>query len=196
MGYNTESYKNIIWLLLPLGPLWRRNESNDTGKTVAAIADEFARVDSRARDLLAEFPATATELLPEWEAAVALPDECTGGLAETLPERRLAVVARLTDTADNSRQGLVDLLARAGFAATVEEYADMAADVDPYYPAGQREHVWRVTVTDYAEAEYFEAGIGKAGDPLQDFRIPALECLVNRSKPAHTLALFAYTGTA
>lgn len=196
MPFSSENYKNTLWLLIPKGLLWRRNEGDGLDLLLAPAADEFAEIDAHANGLRYEFPGTATELLTDWEASVGLPDECLGTEELDDDARRLAVLARLTDIPDSTPAGIEALLERAGFTATVQEYAEISGDIDALFPAGQREHVWRLLIESDAASIYFEAGIGRAGDPLLSFKIPALECLIDRIKPAHTLALFAYIGGA
>jgi len=43
-----------------------------------------------------------------------------------------------------------------------------------------------------SEAFYFNVGTSVVGDPLVDYSYLPLECLVERIKPAHTIALYSY----
>ena len=91
MGKTAAEYKQQYKALLPPGRLWDslRREGSVADDFWAAQAEEFARVDQRAEDLLAEAnPYTAFEMLPDWEEWAGLPDVCAGSLAS--PRARLS----------------------------------------------------------------------------------------------------------
>ena len=73
-----ENYQSALLALLPTGDAWPKEQDSELGKLMAGIAEEFARIDQRAVDLLKEsHPSTADELFAEWEAQYGLPDGCT-----------------------------------------------------------------------------------------------------------------------
>lgn len=82
---------------LPDGRAWvsKYIEGSNMRGLVRSVAASFNRVQQQIEALANEFniPLT-TDLLPEWEASVGLPDECITQ-AETLQERRDAVISRL-----------------------------------------------------------------------------------------------------
>lgn len=83
-------WTRVLKALLPPGRLWNLDPDSELSRTLAAAADELARIDARARTLLDEAnPLTTTELLPDFERALGLASE--GSLAE----RRGRVVALL-----------------------------------------------------------------------------------------------------
>lgn len=87
MGLGAESYARMMQKLLPKGRL--RLFGGALSKVLLACADELARVDARANDLLDEAdPSTADELLPEHERELGVQQ------AATLDERRARVKAR------------------------------------------------------------------------------------------------------
>jgi uncharacterized protein YmfQ (DUF2313 family) len=136
---------------------------------------------TRAQALLAEMiPATAGESLPDWERVLDLPDPCTGPLA-TIQARRQAVVIKDGAGGGLSRQYYIDLAASLGYAITIDE----GVNGDPY--------TWRVTAG-AVPIKYFRAGASAAGDRLQEWGEPLLECVIRRLKPAHTDVIFAYGG--
>jgi hypothetical protein len=82
-----EMYARMLSAHLPRGKLWNLIASR-LGDLLLACADDLARLHGRIDDLLDEMiPATATELLPDYEAELGLVR------AETLDERRANVVA-------------------------------------------------------------------------------------------------------
>jgi hypothetical protein len=83
-----DAYARMQALLLPPGRLWRLVPESLIYKLLLGAADELARVDERARDLLRESdPATAVELLPEYEEQFAI------AAAATEAERQARAVA-------------------------------------------------------------------------------------------------------
>lgn len=79
----------MLAALLPTGRLWRLVGGALTSSLILGSADELARVDSRARELLDEsVPTDADELLPEYEAELEIEPEGTAA------ERVARVVAR------------------------------------------------------------------------------------------------------
>jgi uncharacterized protein YmfQ (DUF2313 family) len=51
---------------------------------------------------------------------------------------------------------------------------------------------WQVN-TESDTIDLFRVGYSAVGDPLSTSRADALECVINRLKPAHTVVLFNYT---
>lgn len=189
-----EVYKRTLLQLMPPGRAFPREDGTTLSKLALGLADELCRVDERSADLIAEFPLSTSELLSDWERALGLPDDCVPAGADE-DERRASVVARLNESADNTPQGFIDIMATLGYAASVDEF-------DPFHvglgavgdgvAGDQWQFVWRLNIGTEVEADYFRAGVSRAGDRVCDFGLESVECLVNKLKPAHTLALFAY----
>lgn len=91
--------------LLPRGIAWARDDAASMADVAGATSAEFARVEASADTFRTEMdPSQTSALLPEWERALSLPDEC--GSPTTDAGRRGAVVARLTGGGTNSRAAL------------------------------------------------------------------------------------------
>ena len=89
-----RDYVTHVKSLFPRGATWNF-AAPVFGQLAEAIAIEFARIDARAVDLLAEMdPRTTTELIADWERVCGLPDPCAAA-PTTLADRRAAVTARL-----------------------------------------------------------------------------------------------------
>lgn len=198
--FNAAAYRDQLLALLPLGAAWSRNPASWLGRLMLGLGDELARVDRRAVDLLDEAdPRTALELLPDWERVTGLPDECVRQ-PDTLAERRLAVVGRLTDRGGQSKAYFTAFAAAYGYQIAIEECTSSDAGSvcagDPLADDGWR-HVWIVHVELGAEdfiagLSVFTAGDGEAGDRLSTFGAFNLSCLFDRAKPAHTLVHFTF----
>lgn len=201
------AYLDQLQQLLPTGPAWTRSPDANLTRLLDAVAQEFGRLDARTARLIEEAdPRTALELLPEWERVAGLPDTCSGQIAVTVPERRSAVVSKITARGGQSIAYMTAMAASLGYAVALEEFRPMRAG----FRAGDRCHstdwafAFRVDVlppTDVPGGEFatiavsdtrFRAGSGRAGDRLRSFGSAALECVIGRVKPAHTIAIFAY----
>ena len=183
MGLSAEAYARQLKQLLPRGLVWNLAPDSWLSKLLLGLADELARIDARGDDLVDEWdPSTALETLPDWERALGLPDGCLPGSGATLPERQAAVVAKYVGRGGSTAAYFLDLAARLGVIATIEEPAP---------------HTWRMRV-DLTESTFtityytFRTGTARAGDRLSDVNAIGFECYMNRVKPAHTVLLYVY----
>lgn len=199
---NAEAYLAQLQALLPSGVAWPREPEAVLTRLLAAWAEELARVDRRAGDLLREADPRATlELLPDWERVAGLPDACAPSAASTIQERRAALVARLTSTGGQSVAYFRDLAAALGYdAIEITEYRPFTVGRSTLGLAAlnggaEVRLVWRVVVPD-ARVTWFRAGASTLGaDPLARLaRAEDLECLLTRLAPAHTQLIIAYQG--
>jgi uncharacterized protein YmfQ (DUF2313 family) len=168
--------------LLPRGRAWPRDPDTVLARLVAAITGAFQRADAAACALLKDaFPATAVNLLPEWEASLGLPDPCLGP-APTIAARQGQVVARLTNTGGQSVPFFVAYALALGFVITITEFTGSVTLAN----------TWRVNVFGVS-TEHFEAG-SFAGDYLSVVSSAAdvLECEFKRLKPAHTILTWQF----
>ncbi|WEL58059.1 DUF2313 domain-containing protein [Pseudomonas kermanshahensis] len=116
-------YLQTLQQLLPPGPAFDLEQQPDWAQLLAALAPELARVDGDAEALLLESnPATATVLLPDWEAYLGLPDACTVPGSQTLEERRQAVIDKLTASGAPQLSYYRRLATRLGLTIEIEEF--------------------------------------------------------------------------
>jgi uncharacterized protein YmfQ (DUF2313 family) len=88
VGLTATQYQRMLWSLLPPSRLWRF-VGGVLSAVFAGCAQELARLDARAQDLIREsVPSEAVELLPEYERDLDL------AAAATIAERQASVVAR------------------------------------------------------------------------------------------------------
>lgn len=195
-----EDYKGLLQAFLPPGRLWDalRETGSLADDLLAALAEEFARVDQRVDDLLDETdPRTTLEMLSEWEAWAGLPDACTGDF-DTIQQRRGALVQHLTSVGGQSRAYFINLAASLGYTVTISEYRPFICGLnrcgDQLNGGVAVRHYWRVNVGT-ARIVWFRSGVSQAGDYLGLIdRAAVLECVLQRFKPAHTQIIFNYTG--
>lgn len=178
MSKNKDHYKQQLLALLPTGLAWPRiGDDNNFTALLDAEAEELARVDARAHELIEEaFPNTTIELLPDWERVAALPDVCTGELG-TLQQRHNALMGVLTTKRRLSRQFYIDMAARIGFDITITELPN---------------YTWQINAALDVNAVYFRVDQSTIGDALVSSLNNLLECVMNKLKPAHTIVTFTY----
>lgn len=116
-------YFQQLQQLLPPGPAFDLELQPDLAQMLAALAPELARIDQNNEALLLELnPATATVLLPVWEGYLGLPDVCVVPGAQTLEERRAAVIAKLTATGAPQLSFYQRLGVQSGVPIQIEEF--------------------------------------------------------------------------
>jgi len=212
---SADDYAQGLSDLHPVGAAWPRAEppapDDDTPRGDDEALSDLDRglakvwgdkVDARAADLLfiETDPRYASDLLPDWETAFGLPDPCVQR-PQTLEERRLALVTKLTTEGGQSRPFFIAMAAALGYAITIREYSPFMAGLSragsSNWSVGSPgiRFYWVVTVTG-ARLSWFRGGQGHAGiDPLcRISRAEDLECRLRRFKPGHTELIFNYTG--
>jgi uncharacterized protein YmfQ (DUF2313 family) len=210
-----EAYKKLIKKLLPLGKAWETIKENNN-ELFEGIATEYCRVDGRATDLLREIdPGDSVELLPDWEALLGIPDECSPE-NPTLQERQAQARQKLAAVGGMSAAFYEQLAASLGFPAVVTDYQSFRVgrqrvgdplsnpfdnDRDRFRVGRNRvgdilvRHGWRFCFKVDLEAsvvEPFRVGNNRVGDPLVSFGNELLECTFKKLKPAHTCVFFTF----
>lgn len=161
------AYAQMLLQLLPDGRLWRRVGSL-LERLLLGSADELARLDARAADLLRESdPRTAVELLPEYERELGL--DGSGPLAE----RQANVVARLI-----RRQRFRPADFRDALAALL---AQDAADVVVL----ERTAAFAASISD--PREIFRFFIYRDPTLPGTYFLSSAQTLVDEMKPSHTI---------
>lgn len=192
---NADQYNDQIEALLPQGKAWPREAGTNMRQLTRALAEEFARIDGRSSDLLREaLPSTTLEMLADWERAAGLPDTCVA-VAQTLQERRNALLAKLTNSGGQSRAFFIALAEYLGFTVTITEFRPFRAGISSAGDAVCDDEwwfVWRINAPE-TTVTYFRAGLSAAGEPLRKWGNELLECVMNRVKPAHTHLIFGYS---
>ncbi len=187
------SYRQIIDKFWPRGIAWPRDPQTLQGKLRAALTPEMERVEQRIQELLDELdPRSSVELLPDWERMLGLPDNCRGIIPSTLEQRRQAVITKLRAIGGQSRQYFIDLAGLYGFAIEIAEFDLFTAEslcTESLY-----DEPWAYTFKVIAPALTVQDMTCESfcNEYLTTWGNEILECLINRYKPAHTIALFEY----
>lgn len=196
-NYQASDFASALHALMPRGLAWPRDPASVMGQVIAGLSPTWAAHTARNNNLLVDaFPATAVELLPEWEAALGLPDPCAGP-APTIAQRQAQVVARFAGSGGQSVPYFIQYAALLGYTVTVTEY--VAARVgqsrvgQPIFRMGsQWSFVWQINAP-LNTITRSRAGSARVGDPLASWGNAVLQCELNEVNPAHTILIFAYT---
>lgn len=180
--------------LMPEGVLWPQGAESTTQKLQIAKAEEDARVDATAQQLINESdPRTAFDLLTDWERVCGLPDKCSE-LTDTLADRRAAVVTKLTGLPSQTPAYYQAMALGLGYDVTITEFRPFCAGSgqagEPVLSAAWA-HAWQVNAPE-TTVQSFRADNATAGEPLRSWGNDKLECVIQQHAPAHTVTLFAY----
>jgi uncharacterized protein YmfQ (DUF2313 family) len=139
-------------------------------------------------------PDKAALAFADWERNYGLPDACIGGSAATQLQRSNNLLARIKAKGNLSRAYMIGIAADLGYlGCTITEMGGTTC-VDPCdSPVSGAEFigVWILNVP-VATAVIELACDQPCDQPLRSWGNTQLECSINRRKPAHTRALFAY----
>lgn len=193
MGLN---YRQMLATLLPPGPAWDIESAPQTHKTLDALAIEFERVQSRINDLIDEMdPASVRELIPDWEIVMGLPDKCTGP-EPTFEDRRRAVQQRLLSIGEQRPAYFIKIAQQCGYpnARIVEHRAPRFGRSRfgvARFGTRRQQFIWTVNLGKRRAAGR-RFGLTVFGERFGENPDSAVECLIRRYAPAHTLVLFEH----
>jgi uncharacterized protein YmfQ (DUF2313 family) len=193
-GLTEDEWTRMLLDLLPVGWAWPREPQTTLMRFWSAVAIEPTRIQGRDCDLLAQsYPCGATELLPEWEAAVGLPNECTELVQWTVAERQALVCAWLAMQGGQSPAYYVSLAALFGYTVTVGEHFPARAGQAQAGCSGATNcpFWWTVSVAGVPQTTP-RAGCYHAGEPPCGSGANIIECLIRMFAPAHTTVTFRY----
>ena len=116
---------------LPTGPAWPRDLDSIQMLVVDGLMQTWGRVDGRFDDLLTveSDPRFTFEMLPDWERAYGLPDPCVGMQPQTIPDRRAAVVSKITTQGGQSRAFFIEAAAAIGYTISIYEYLPVVSGI-------------------------------------------------------------------
>ena len=191
--FTAEDYRRQLAALLPKGIIWPRDGESDLGRFLAALAEELARLDARAEDLVLETdPRQTFELLADWERVCGLPGVCEE-VGEAVAQRRASVLARLTSIGGQTPAFFKALAATPGYDIEIVEYAAFTTETGVDRPLNDDAwtHTWEVQAPSTGRG-YLDC-MGSCADPLSWWGLDKLECVIRAAAPAHTVVLFVYS---
>lgn len=194
MSGDHENYRAQLAALLPTGLAWPRDPNSTLQRLLAAWSKSFARVDERGQELVVESdPRAALVLLPDWARVAGVPDPCVDG-APTNDALRAQLLRRLTGINSPTPGYFVQLAAGFGFAITITEFRPTTVEDDVDAPILDLPWAYTWQVNAALDGDVTPISVEDDVDALLESwnNNDALECLINRAKPAHTTTIFSY----
>ena len=189
---NATDYLQQLMALKPAGRAWPDDPATRQNQTLAALAEELARLDARALGLIEELdPRLTFELLLDFERNFGLPEPCKK-TPENLAARRQALHEKVIRQGGQSRRYFIALARRLGFAITITEFDvhNVQSAVNQPLRHEAWRFVWQVNASKQTvQRKTVQSGVNEA---LASWGNDLLECVINRLKPAHTRVIFAY----
>lgn len=142
-------YAGAASALLPRGRVWPTDPNSVQQQVLLGLGKTFERSDAAGQAILAgSLPGSSLSgFLPEWEAALGLPDPCLGA-TPTFTQRFAHVLARFIGAGGQSKQHYIDYAAVLGFTITISTYSTaMAGPSGHGIASDQWPFTWGVTVT-------------------------------------------------
>lgn len=193
--YSEQDYTKAMQNLMPTGIAWPRDSNSAQYALLTALAKSFQASDERSQALIeGAFPATALDLITEWEETLGLPDECSVSEQDSIAVRRNAIISKLIGAGGQSKTYFIRYFEALGYKITITEYRQARAGWSVAGDAINGEYwpfVWLVTAPD---ATYVQAKAGKsyAGDPLRSGGNKALDCTLRKISPPHTVYMLEF----
>ena len=184
-----EHYAEQLQALLPPGPAWDSERVPEVQQLIAGLSHEFARIDGRAFDLLNEMdPATVSELVPDWERVMNLPDPCLG-LKPLFEDRRLSVRQRLVAVGGQNAAFYVGIAVSQGYPdASVTEFRTprmgRSRFGQAHFGTWNAQFIWTLN-TGGRQRLGRRFGASYWGERFGVNPGTAIECLIRRAAPAH-----------
>lgn len=184
-----EHYAEQLQALLPPGPAWDPERVPEVQQLIAGLSHEFARIDGRAFDLLNEMdPATVSELVPDWERVMNLPDPCLG-LKPLFEDRRLSVRQRLIAVGGQNAAFYVGIAVSQGYPdASITEFRTprmgRSRFGQAHFGTWNAQFMWTLN-TGGRQRLGRRFGASYWGERFGVNPGTAIECLIRRAAPAH-----------
>jgi uncharacterized protein YmfQ (DUF2313 family) len=194
-NYQASDFLSVIHALMPRGLAWPKDPLSVMGQVMSGLSQVWQRHVEQNNNLLIDaFPATAVELLPEWEAALGLPDPCAG-VAPTVAARQQQVVARFAGSGGQSAAYYIAYAAILGYTITITQFAPARVGqsrVGQPLNGPAWAFAWRINAPLNTVVQS-RVGISRMGDPLASWGNAVLQCEISEIVPAHTIPIFAYS---
>lgn len=196
MGVTLQAWLSALQAMLPPGRAFTTEPDALLTRLLTAMAAMLLAAQLRFNALLEQAdPRRATNMLPDWERLLGLPDRCTpSGLQ--LADRQRAAYQRLTEQGGQSIPyfiGMAELLGEPGVTISdgFRAFTCQSACDEPLYSISDI-FTWIVNIPRAAlNVRPFDAN-SACDSALQEYEPSLIECAFRERKPAHTTVLFAY----
>lgn len=194
---NAEQYRVQLRQLLPQGPAWDLERLPELALVLEGLSIELARSDARILALYTEMdPAHVTELVPDWEQVMGLPDACLGD-SPSFGDRQMSVRQRLTAIGAQTPAYFISIAKGEGYPnATITQYRaprfGKARFGRAHFGTWRVQFMWTLN-TGGRQLAGRRFGVSYWGDRFGVNPGSALECLIRRYAPAHTVVHINYS---
>lgn len=197
MGMNVQAWLASLQALLPPGRAFTREPDANFTKLLEGMAAMFSSAESLAVELRNQSadPLIATDMLPDWERLLGLPDDCLVDVALSLSDRQRIAGQRLVELGGQSRAHFIDLAARLGEpGCTISEFRPFNCndDCNDALNGADDRFTWRVNIPHPAADVRLMTCSDDCTSALQEFTPSLIECPISERRPAHTTVIFSY----
>jgi uncharacterized protein YmfQ (DUF2313 family) len=190
---STDAYTQALAALLPPGAAWPRDLTSVWMRLLIGLAGTLQALHAFTHQTAAEWlPQDTHTRLPEWEAALGLPDACLDAL-QTEDQRRAAVLARLrghqgayADSSPAAPGAIANYAAELGLPATVVASRPFRVGRDRVGSRLGRNGKLTVAVAAAGSSEPFRVGTHRVGRRLVERppQVSQIACLLEHVAPA------------
>jgi uncharacterized protein YmfQ (DUF2313 family) len=188
--------------LLPRGRAWPRRTGSVLTAFCQALADCLFLLHTWCTLFLEleSFPATANQLLPDFEADYGLPDSCSPAGA-TILQRRSALLAKIASSpGGQSAAYFIGVAAALGYTITITTWKPAAlgpgfvlrGDTGITLVSAAWRFAWRVNAPQIT-VQRFTLGVSQLPEPLWTIGNTQLECRLRKIAPAYGVLWFKYS---
>ena len=191
-----SGHADLLKLLVP--PVAYDRTGIALSAELTAIGNQLDASQTMVDELLIELdPRTASALLPEWEAAYGLPDECYAA-TDTVTDRRVRLAGKVAEIGGLSKPYFLNLAKQLGYVdVAINQFnpstCEMACD-DALRDESWR-FAWEVVIPGQQTIHRVLGADSACDEPLDAYKQGPLECLLLRLNPADAVLLFNYGET-
>ncbi|MGZ4959338.1 MAG: YmfQ family protein [Methylomonas sp.] len=187
--------KHVDVLMQLLPPVSYDATSPVLGVELSAVGNQLDLAMANADQLRSEmYPDTCSVTLLDWERNYGLPDPCVT-IQQTVDQRKAALISKVNAQSGQSRAYFIALSEAMGYpGATIDEFAPMTCSDDcnsSLYSDADR-FVWQINLPAATGGVFVATCNSDCNSSLQSWGDEAIECRINKFKPAHTSVIFAY----
>ena len=162
---------------------------------LTAVANQLDAAQLLADQLLLEMhPDTTAVMLSDWERVYGLPDPCVT-IDQTIEQRRAALISKVNAQGGQSREYFIGVANAMGYPdATIDEFMPMTCndDCNGVLNSEADRFAWQLNLPAATGGVFLMDCNSDCNSALQSWGDEAIECRINKLKPAHTSVIFAY----
>lgn len=195
--FSAQDYAQAMRDLMPRGRVWQQDRASIQSRVIDGLALTTQRSDGAAIRLLAgAFPATADQMVGEWNIALGIPDACYGAVTSKYSNQQ-QIVSKLTSSGGQTQRYFTDLAKSLGYDINIKTYTyhSVSKPVNAKIYSASWALSWKVT---FPVSNTYTASVNqKINDPIGSGGYPpnlrAALCMLSKYKPSHTNMLYVFS---